>query len=149
MGEFPIGSSRQRDSLPLPTPFPGVSFALPTKHSRYSVRRIHARQAWQPWANFGVLTANQMYGPNSQCQHTPYRAQTAALDQFCNKYKAMGKPPVDLTPAGALRELCHQSLPYLCEEGGPIPFDADLVSCEILVVAPLTLRTYYHLCTVI
>ena len=74
------------------------------------------------------MTVNALYSPNSNCQHTPSRAQTAALDQFCDKYKAMGKPPADLTPAGALRELCHQSLPYLCEEGGPIPFDADLVS---------------------
>ena len=128
MGSPPSGSSRQRDLLPLPIPFPGVNFALPTKLSRCSVRRIHARQSWQSWANSGVLAVNHLYKPSSQCQNTPSRAQTAALDQFCSKYKAMGKPLVDLSPAGALRELCHQSLPYLCEEGGPVPFDADLVS---------------------
>ena len=130
MGEPPLGSSRQRDLLPLPIPFPGIIPALPTKLTRCSVRRIHARQAWQSWANSGVLTVNHLYKPNSQCQHTPSRSQTAALDQFCAKYKAMGKPPVDLTPAGALRELCHQSVPYLSgsDDGGPIPFDADLVS---------------------
>ena len=40
----------------------------------------------------------------------------------------MGSPPSGLTPAGALRELCSDSLPYLSDGGGPVPFDADLVS---------------------
>ena len=33
-----------------------------------------------------------------------------------------------MNPAGALREFCHESLPYLGETAGPVPFDADLVS---------------------
>ena len=40
----------------------------------------------------------------------------------------MGPPPAGLNPAGASRELCHESLPYLGETAGPVPFDADLVS---------------------
>ena len=121
-------SSRQRDLLPLPLPYKGTNFALPNNLSRCSVRRIHARQSWQSWANSGVLAVNQLYSQDYTCKHAPSRAQTAALDQFCSKYKAMGSPPVGLTPAGALRELCHESLPYLGETAGPVPFDADLVS---------------------
>ena len=120
--------SRQRDLLPLPVPFKGTVCALPNNLSRCSVRRIHARQAWQSWANSGVLTVNQLYSNNAVCKFQPSRAQTAALDQFCNKCKSMGSPPAGLNPAGALRELCHESLPYLGETAGPVPFDADLVS---------------------
>ena len=122
------GNSRQRDLLPLPLPFKGGDFALPVALSRCSLRRIHARQAWQSWANSGVLTLNHLYKPKSFCSSPPNRAQTAALGQFCNKYRSMGKPPNDLTPARALRELCHQSVPYITDVGGPIPFDEGRMS---------------------
>ena len=122
------GGSRQRDLLPLPTPFPGAGTVLPNQLSRCSLRRIHARHSWQSWANGGALTVNQLYSKQTVCKSPPSRAQAAALDQFCAKFRDMGSPPNDLNPAGAFRELCHDTAPYLGGGGGPVPFDAGLIS---------------------
>ena len=59
----------------------------------------------------------------------------------------MGKPPADLTPAGAFLELCGTKLPYLGEGAGPIPYERDLValpSGSALPVDPLEHLSVLH-----
>ena len=119
--------TRQRDLFPLPLPFRKHASDPAPGLSRCSVRRLHAREAWQNWANAGVVSLNQLNNSNRLCKSAPSSAQAAALDQFCKLYKDMGKPP-SMTPAGAFAELCHQSVPYATECGGPSPYDRDLIS---------------------
>ena len=48
-----------------------------------------------------------------------------------------GPPSKDLCKAGAFTELCHNSLPYLSDSGGPAPFDIDNLSLPATCVSPV------------
>ena len=129
--------SRQRDLLPLPLPFKQPLAVLPAGLSRCSIRRIHSREGWQSWANGGVATINQLYGGAGICPTPPSAAQSVALIQFCSMYKAMGRAPSGLTPAGAFSELCHSGLPYSSDGGGPASYDRELLSLPALGGSPV------------
>ena len=57
----------------------------------------------------------------------PTRLQQLVLDDLSKQYKAMGRPPSDITTAGALVELCGAAGPCIFDHGGPAPFqEGDL-----------------------
>ena len=114
--------------LPLPVPFPSVQWHSHHKVSRSILRRAHSKIGWQSWANEGVYTVNQLNGVPGPSDLKCSRAQSVVLSQFCQEYKGMGKPPLHMTPAGAFTELCHDSLPYLSDGGGPAPYEHSLLS---------------------
>ena len=120
---------RQRDLLPFPLPFSHSPVSpAPVSPSRCSLRRLHAKRAWQTWANDGALTLNALNGTLgfASCSATP--PQAVALGQFCSQFKLMGPPPSDFGPARAFTELCGQTLPYFSNSCGPAPFKEDLVA---------------------
>ena len=130
-------AARQRDLLPLPLQFPHAFRQSPKGLSRCSLRRLHARNAWQTWANEGVSTLSQLASHTRNRPGKPSRAQAAALDSFVKPYVEMCKPPPPLTPARAFTELCHSSPPYLQEGGGGQPrITATLCRCLTWVGVP-------------
>jgi len=127
----------QKSLLPLPVPFPSVRWPTHSNVSRSILRRAHSKMGWQSWANQGICTVNQLNGVPGDPRARPNRAQTAALSQFCSEYKSMGKPPDQLTPAGAFTELCHDSLPYIADGGGPAPYDRNKLSLPNMDSTPV------------
>ena len=115
-----------RELLPFPAPFPNAP-CLRSAHnrSRGVRRRLHATGAWQQWANSGVSAINSLagLGPSTSRDKTPLQ-----LSRIVDANKDVGQPPSSLSPAGALRELCRESLPYLTEDAGPASFKPGLVA---------------------
>ena len=124
--------------LPLPAPFPGVRWSTHSDVSRSVLRRAHSRIGWQSWANEGVNIVNQLNGSSSCPGSRPTRAQSAALSQVCNEYREMGKPPPSLTPPGAFKELCHDSLPYISDGGGPASYQQSKLSLPDVGGSPVS-----------
>ena len=105
-------------------------------------RRLRATGAWQQRCNEGAKGLNHLYGsfapPHDNVQSSdvsdsgtatmPTKLQQLVLGDMSNQYKALGRPPADLAPAGAFTELCGSAGPYLFDHGGPAPFQAGNIA---------------------
>ena len=59
----------------------------------------------------------------------PTKAQGLVLSRVSGLCRAMGRPPSELTAAGAFIELRGQHLPYVPDDGvGPVPYEPGQVS---------------------
>lgn len=121
--------SRQRDLLPLPPPFPDAGGLCQAQHaSRWVRRRLLATGRWQQWANDAARTLNDFYGGCSPVPEFASSLQAPCLARIANACERVGRPPAEMSPAGAFVELCGASLPYLADAGGLMPYDKGLVS---------------------
>ena len=131
--------SRERELFPLPIPFDCLADVRSSlgrrcnagSLSRTTKRRVLARAHFEEWCQEGIRACNELSGfPYSD----PPKDFTNSCQEFCfnhvlERYKRVPKPPPDLTPAGALRELCGTASRY--DPVGPsvvAPYDKDLVS---------------------
>jgi hypothetical protein len=83
------------------------------------------------WCADGLNTLNQLSGfPFDDAPKAAQNAaQQAAVDRISTLYRRVPAPPAELTPAGALRELCGSASRYLpTEPSTTAPYTKDLVS---------------------
>ena len=119
---------RHRDVFPLPLPFPDAARPADAWHvSRQMRRRLRGTGCWKQWANEVTFTLNSLAGQSPQ-KVALTSLQEGVLERVAASCRMMGKPPEDLTQAGAFFELCGTKLPYLSEGVGPVPYDRDFVA---------------------
>ena len=122
-------SAYQKDLLPLPCPFPAAYERLHAcPSSRSQRRRLHVSGAWQSWANDCVHTINSLDGHAYFGGPQASAVQSAALDRIVASFAEVEKPPPGMSAAGAFRELCCETLPYINDSGGPAPYKQGNVS---------------------
>ena len=90
-------------------------------------RRVRGTGQWQQWANDGIDAVNGLYGASTPSA-SPTPLQQHSLDRLVATYREMGRPPSDISSAGAFAELCGTKVPYLDEGSGVQPYQRDLVS---------------------
>ena len=123
-----MAADRQRDLLPLPPAFPAEQFALKSRLSRGTARRVRGAQFWKSWANAGIDSLNLLSGGGACPSGKPSMSQRVALDHIVSCYRDLGPPPADLSPAGAFKALCTRVAPYASEDAGPAGYSQELVS---------------------
>lgn len=122
-------ADRQRDLFPLRRPYPEAGELLRAHHpSRWTRRRLHRRGHWQEWANDAARTLNELAGHSSFASGPQTSNQADCLRRLGEKFESLDKLPEGMSPAGAFRELCHNSLPYLGKDQGPTPYKKGQVS---------------------
>ena len=99
---------------------------------------MHCQDGWKIWNNEGVKALNDLSGEGGSHTRAPSRLQRMSLQHLASEYESLGKPPCDLHPAAAFRELCKNSVPYLTEDSGPRPYQEGLVSLPS-VSSPISL----------
>ena len=126
-----------KEILPLPLPFPAAAGEPVWHPSRWTRRRLRATQSSQGWANDCVAAINQLAGCADTPVLPPSRAQSIVLERVATSVKVLGKPQI-VSPAGAFRELCGQKAPYVTLDGGPTPYQRELLSLPE-ISSPLSL----------
>ena len=134
-----IGGDIRREFLPSPLPFPrrGLTENL-QELSRGVQRRLHAKDHWQGWCNDGVGAINKMYSgdriPGDACASG---GQVECLDNLVPAYQRMGKPPNDITAAGAFRELCGTRVGYSVEPCPRAQFGSGVIAMPPAGTVPI------------
>ena len=126
-------SSTRKGLFPLPLPPDNLNKAdNPGPRSRSVQRRLRKGAAWRHWLREGVMCLNELSGEGSRSSSvsSASKVQRKSLEHLSRIYSGLSGPPCDIFPAGAFRELCSSSLPYLAEEGGggPIPYQEGSVA---------------------
>ena len=124
-----MSPARSRDLLPLPLPFPGAGTLCAASHpSRSMRRRLRSTGLWQQLSNDAVTCLNELDGSRGICDQFCTSAQSDATSRIVAACRDLGKPPCNLTPAGAFVELCGSAPPYLTDDGGPAPYCREALS---------------------
>ena len=89
---------------------------------------MHASGAWQSWANDCVRTISSLDGHAHFGGPQASAVQSASLFKIVASFAEVGKPPPGMCAAGAFRELCQETLPYINDSGGPAPYKQGNVS---------------------
>ena len=122
------GNMRQHDICPLPLPYPSAYTLSGAWHrSRRMRRRLRSTGCWRQRANECALTLNGLAG-HSSASGAPTCLQKDVLEQVAAACQQMGKPPADMSAAGAFQELCGSKLLYLGEGVGPVLYERDKVA---------------------
>lgn len=130
-----MAAGRQRDVLPLPTPYPTVGVDRWANASKTMRRRLARRNHWQRWCNDGVVSLNELACGSlptdmASCSSSSSSrvVQNETLARLGEAYKAMDRPPPDLFPARAFFELCSAACPRADSGKGPIPYGSAPVA---------------------
>ena len=130
----------ERELFPLPLPHPELSpdphaarpYRDQLKHLSRSVqRRVLRHVNPKRWANDAVATCNELSGaPFESIPLAPLsKSQAECIDHVTSVFESIPSPPTDLTPAGALSELCGFSSRYEpTPTVGVAAYEKDLVS---------------------
>lgn len=124
-------SDRWADLLPLPKTGLEKSFSKKdVQHLSRSVRRRVEKAAYQQdMLNETIRALNEMHGFSSPKSGDGFieESQAAVLEDLAKSIAAMGCPPPNSSPTGALTELCRSS-GYLKERSDVAPYEAHRVS---------------------
>jgi hypothetical protein len=137
-GRGDCATTRQRDLFPLPHLDAGVSSTQRGQCSR-AVHRRHLRKSHAvDWANDGIDALNWLSGRERVLPGSPLPATcVSALDYFRDTYIAVGGPPPDDSPDGALRALLGSSRVYAQDRSDIQPYTKDRVSWPSVGSAPV------------